>query len=195
MADPARRLATYEDVLRAPPHMVAEVIDGELHLHPRPAKPHAAAASALGEELGPPFKRGRGGPGGWILLFEPELHMQADIIVPDLAGWRRERMPAIVADEPFFTLAPDWVAEVISPRTAKIDRTDKLRIYRRERVPWIWFVDPLQRTLEVLRLGEDGWTVRGAWRDDARVRAEPFDAIELELAVLWADVVLPDAGR
>jgi Uma2 family endonuclease len=195
MADPARRLATYEDVLRAPPHMVAEVIDGELHLSPRPAKPHAAAQTALGEELGPPFKRGRGGPGGWILLFEPGLHLRADIIVPDMGGWRRERMPSIVADEPFFTLAPDWVAEVISPRTAKIDRTDKQRIYAREGVQWLWFIDPLQRTLEVQRLGEDGWIVRGAWRDDARVRAEPFDAIELDLAVLWADVVLPDAGR
>jgi Uma2 family endonuclease len=195
MADPARRLATYEDVLRAPPHMVAEVIDGELHLSPRPAKPHAAAQTALGEELGPPFKRGRGGPGGWILLFEPELHLRADIIVPDMGGWRRERMPSIVADEPFFTLAPDWVAEVISPRTAKIDRTDKQRIYAREGVQWLWFIDPLQRTLEVQRLGEDGWIVRGAWRDDTRVRAEPFDAIELDLAILWADVVLPDAGR
>jgi Uma2 family endonuclease len=104
-------------------------------------------------------------------------------------------MPSIVADEPFFTLAPDWVAEVISPRTAKIDRTDKQRIYAREGVQWLWFIDPLQRTLEVQRLGEDGWIVRGAWRDDARVRAEPFDAIELDLAILWADVVLPDAGR
>jgi Uma2 family endonuclease len=195
MADPARRLATYEDVLGAPPHMVAEVIDGELHLSPHPAKPHAAAQAALGEELGPPFKRGRGGPGGWILLFEPELHLRADIIVPDMGGWRRERMPSIVADEPFFTLAPDWVAEVISPRTAKIDRTDKQRIYAREGVQWLWFIDPLQRTLEVQRLGEDGWIVRGAWRDDTRVRAEPFDAIELDLAILWADVVLPDAGR
>jgi Uma2 family endonuclease len=188
MADPARRLATYEDVLRAPPHMVAEIIDGELHLSPRPAKPHTAAASALGEELGPPFKRGRGVPGGWILLDEPELHLQADILVPDLAGWRRERMPSMVDDEPFFTLAPDWVAEVVSPRSAKYDRTDKLKIYARERVPWAWIVDPLQRTLEVLRLGEDGWTLRGSWRDDTKVRAEPFDAIELDLALLWADV-------
>ena len=191
MGKPARRQATYEDVLRAPPHMVAEVIDGELHLHPRPAKPHAAAASILGEELGPPFRRGRGGPGGWILLDEPELHLGADILVPDLAGWRRQRMPQIVADEPFFTLAPDWVAEVVSPRTAKFDRTDKLRIYAREKVEWVWFVDPLARTVEVLRLSETGWVVRGSWRDDARVHAEPFDAIELDLALLWADVVIP----
>ena len=192
--EPARRGATYQDVLDAPPHMIAEVIDGTLRLQPRPAKPHAAAASALGEELGPPFKRGRGGPGGWILLDEPELHLSADILVPDLAGWRRERMPVIVADESYFTLAPDWVAEVVSPSTAKYDRTDKLRIYRREGVEWVWLVDPLARTLEVLRRDAESWSLRGTWRDDERVRAEPFDAIELELAVLWADVVLePDA--
>jgi Uma2 family endonuclease len=193
MALPAKRPASYEDVLRAPPHMVAEIIDGELYLSPRPAKAHAAAATALGEELGPPFKRGRGGPGGWIILFEPELHLGQDILVPDLAGWRRERMPAIVADEPFFSQEPDWVAEVVSPRTGKYDRTDKLRIYARERVSWTWIVDPLAHTLEVLALGADGhWSLRAAYRDDARVRAEPFDAIELELAILWADVVLPD---
>jgi Uma2 family endonuclease len=173
--------------------MVAEIIDGELRLTPRPAKPHTAAASALGEELGPPFKRGRGGPGGWILLDEPELHLAADIVVPDLSGWRRARMGALVADEPYFTIAPDWVAEVVSPRTGKYDRTDKMRIYARERVSWAWLVDPLAKTLEVLSLGADGhWVVRGAFRDDARVRAEPFDAIELDLSVLWADVVIPE---
>ncbi len=192
MSDPAKRRASYQDVLDAPPNMVAEIIDGELRLHPRPAKPHAVAATALGEELGPPFKRGRGGPGGWIILDEPEVHLQSDILVPDLAGWRRERMPSVVADEAYFTLAPDWVAEVVSPRTAKYDRTDKLRIYAREHVAWVWLIDPLQRTLEVLRLGEDGWTLRSSWRDDVRVRAEPFDAIELDLGVLWADVVLPE---
>jgi Uma2 family endonuclease len=195
MNEPARRRATYDDVLNAPPHMIAEVIDGTLRLQPRPAKPHAAAASALGEELGPPFKRGRGGPGGWILLDEPELHLQADILVPDIAGWRRERMPALIADEPFFTLAPDWVAEVLSPATIKYDRTDKLRVYRRESVDWVWLVDPLARTLEVLRRNEEDWVLRGTWRDDERARAEPFDAIELHLAVLWADVVLPSDDR
>ncbi|MEX1362254.1 MAG: Uma2 family endonuclease [Nannocystaceae bacterium] len=195
MSDPARRRATYDDVLAAPAHVIAEVIDGELRLQPRPAKPHAAAASALGEELGPPFKRGRGGPGGWIIIDEPELHLQADILVPDLAGWRRERMPAIVADEPFFTLAPDWVAEVLSPSTGKYDRTDKLRIYQREGIGWVWLVDPLQRTLEVLGREERGWSLVDTWRDEQRARAEPFEAIELELGVLWADVVLPAEPR
>jgi Uma2 family endonuclease len=191
MADPAPRRATYEDVLRAPEHKVAEILDGVLHLSPRPAKPHAAAASVLGEELGPPFKRGRGGPGGWILLFEPELHLGADILVPDLGGWRRERMPVMTTELPYFTLAPDWICEVLSPRTSKIDRAGKLPIYAREQVRHAWLVDPLARTLEVMRLEGPRWILLGTWADDARVRAEPFDAIELELGLLWADVQLP----
>jgi Uma2 family endonuclease len=190
MADPAKRRATYEDVLRAPEHMVAEVIDGELFLHPRPAKPHAAAASALGEELGPPFKRGRGGPGGWIILWEPELHLAADILVPDLAGWRRERMPELTTDEPFFTLSPDWVCEVISPGTGKVDRARKLPIYAREGVSHAWLVDPLQRTLEVLRLEAGRWLIVGTFVDEEKVRGEPFEAFELDLSILWADVRL-----
>ena len=190
MGDRAKRRATYEDVLNAPEHMVAEIIDGELSLMPRPAKPHAAAATALGEELGPPFKRGRNGPGGWIIVFEPEIHMGADVFVPDLAGWRRERMPALTADEPYFTLAPDWACEVLSPRTAASDRARKLPIYAREAVTHVWLVDPLQRTLEVLRREGARWLLLGVHEGAAKVRAEPFDAIELELAVLWADVIL-----
>ena len=190
MAAPLERRATYQDVLAAPEHFIAEVIHGVLHLNPRPAKPHAAAASALGEELGPPFKRGRGGPGGWILLDEPELHLGADIVVPDLGGWRRSRMPVLTNDEPFFTLAPDWICEVLSPRTSKVDLTEKLPLYAREGVPHAWIVDPLQRTLEARRLEGGKWLILDVWRDDAKVCAEPFEAFELDLAVLWADVVL-----
>lgn len=190
MTQPAKP-ASYADVLSAPEHQVAEVIDGELHLSPRPNLPHAVAASALGDELGPPFKRGKGGPGGWIILDEPELHLAADILVPDLAGWRVERVGAL-GHVPYLTIAPDWVCEVLSPRTAKYDRTDKLPIYARERVGWAWLVDPLLRTLEALRRDGERWTLLGTWRDDALVRAEPFDAIELELAALWQHVVLPE---
>jgi Uma2 family endonuclease len=190
MADPARRRATYQDVLDAPRHMVAEIIDGELRLQPRPAKPHAAAASTLGAEIVPPFQRGRGGPGGWIILDEPELHLGGDILVPDLAGWRRARLPFLTDEEPYFSLAPDWVCEVLSPRTGKADRAEKLPIYAREAVPYAWLVDPLLRTLEALRLESGRWLILEVWHDEARVRAEPFDAIELELGLLWADVRL-----
>lgn len=168
---------------------MAELIGGELRLRPRPAKPHAAAASALGEELGPPFKRGRGGPGGWILLDEPELHLAEDVLVPDLAGRRRERLPALDA-EPYFTLPPDWVCEVLSRSTSKTDRSEKLPIYAREAVRHAWLVDPIVRTLEVLRLEQGRWSILGVFRDEQIVRAEPFEALALELGILWADVSL-----
>lgn len=190
MGDPAKRRATYQDVIDAPEHMVAEIIDGELLLHPRPAMPHAAASSALGEELGPPFKRGRGGPGGWILLDGPELHFEDNVIVPDLAGWRRERMPVIPTDTTYMTIMPDWVCKVVSPGTGKLDRKRKPPIYARAGVSHVWLVDPLQCTLEVLRRLDAHWLIVGTFADDDRVRAEPFDAIELELGILWADVQL-----
>src|SRR3989442_10698460 len=190
MADAARRRATYEDVLRAPEHLIAEIIDGELVTQPRPAGRHSAVASALGEELGPPFKRGRGGPGGWVILDEPELHLGPDILVPDLGGWRRERMPKLVDDEAFFSVAPDWVCEVLSRSTAVRDRKKKLPIYARDQVGLVWLVDPILRTLEVLRLTGSEWTLVGTWAGEERVRAVPFDAIELDLSILWADVEL-----
>lgn len=195
----SRPRATYEDVLAAPKHLVAEVLFGVLYTFPRPAAKHTRATSRLGGELDGPFDRGRGGPGGWIILDEPELHFGAkgeeDILVPDLAGWRRQRMPE-VPDVVFFTLAPDWVCEVLSDSTRAIDRSEKMQVYARERVSHLWFIDPIARTLEVFQLvvpkkktkrGRKGatWNLLGVWRDDARVRAEPFDAIELELGSLW----------
>lgn len=176
--------ATYEDVLALPEHVVGEILDGVLHVQPRPRTRHAAAASTLGEELGPPFRRGRGGPGGWVFLDEPELHLGDDIVVPDLAGWRRERMPE-VPDAPFLELAPDWICEVLSPSTARLDRVFKRRAYARERVRHYWLVDPDARTLEVERLDGDSYRVILSASEADRVRAEPFDAIELDLALLW----------
>jgi Uma2 family endonuclease len=187
MADPAKKRATYDDVLAAPPHKVAEIVDGELILSPRPAARHAAAASVLSEELGPPFKRGRGGPGGWLIVYEPELHFTNDVLVPDLAGWRRERM-AVLPDAPFMTLPPDWICEVLSPGSFRFDRKQKMPIYAQQGVRNAWLVDPVERTLEVFRLVENRWLLLATFADDERVRAEPFDAIELELGLLWADV-------
>ena len=167
-----------------PPHVVGEIVDGELHVSPRPASPHARASSVLGGQLGGSFDWGGSGPGGWILLDEPELHLGPDVLVPDLAGWRRERMPELPRAA-FFTLAPDWVCEVISPSTARLDRVRKLRAYARERVHHVWLIDPDARTLEVYRLEGEHYVLLAQHEDDERVRAEPFDAIELELAALW----------
>jgi Uma2 family endonuclease len=185
-----KRRATYQDVLDAPPHVVAEIIGGQLRLSPRPGGPHMSVASALGEELGPPFRRGRGGPGGWIILDEPELHLEREIVIPDLAGWRRERLPR-VPNAAYFTLAPDWLCEILSRSTEKLDRADKLPIYAAYGVRNVWLVNPLQRTLEVLRLHDGKWLTLAVHCDEARVRAEPFDAIELDLADLWADLEAP----
>ena len=176
--------ATYEDLLAVPDHKVAEILDGELFVSPRPAAPHARAASVIGADIGSPFDRGRGGPGGWWVLYEPELHFGEDVLVPDLAGWRRERMPA-VPNAPFFTLAPDWVCEVVSPSTEQIDRRRKQPIYRREGVLHLWLVNPLARTLEVYRSSPDGWLLAATHAGAEQVRAEPFEAVELELAALW----------
>ena len=176
--------ATYEDVLAAPPNKVAEILDGDLFLSPRPAARHAVVSSELGMALGNPFHRGSRGPGGWWILDEPEIQFGEQVVVPDLAGWRRERLAAI-PDEAFFTLAPDWVCEVLSPATERIDRGRKLRIYADAAVAHAWFVNPLERTLEVLRLREGSWTIVAVCSDSDAVRIEPFEAIELELDRLW----------
>ena len=187
MADAARKLATYEDVLNAPARCIAQLIDGELDTQPRPSLAHQMVSSVLGAELDSPFRRGRGGPGGWILVDEPELHLGADVLVPDLAGWRRERMP-VVEHAAFANLAPDWVCEILSPSTARIDRIKKLPIYKSHGVKHVWVVDPLARTLEVFRLEGERLFLHATHAEDERIRAEPFDAIELELGVLWADL-------
>ena len=135
--DPLRKRATYEDVLRAPANTTAEVLAGELHVLPRPRRAHLRSASGLGSFLFGAFHVGSGGPGGWTILFEPELHLGADpdIIVPDLGGWRAGRLiDRDDVDEPFITVAPDWVCEVLSPGTQRVDRMKKIPIYEREAV-------------------------------------------------------------
>lgn len=185
MTAPARKWATYEDVLASPSHVVAEVIEGVLHQSPRPAARHARAAGSLYGEVYGAYERGRGGPGGWVILPEPELHFRRDIVVPDLAGWRRERMP-IVPDVAFFELAPDWVCEVASPSTRALDRGAKLDVYLRERVPHVWLVEPNDQFLEVLELDGESYRLAQRASGDERKRLRPFDAFEFEVGVLWA---------
>jgi Uma2 family endonuclease len=186
MSVPAPAAATYDDLLALDPKLIGQLVDGVLHAHPRPAPRHARAASGLGEELGPPFNRGRGGPGGWIILDEPELHLGRHVLVPDLAGWRRTRMPELTVSKAYFDLAPDWVCEVLSPSTAALDRGDKRRVYAAHAVPHLWFIDPEAQTLEVYELSGDSYRIDDVYSGDARVRAQPFAAIEIELGALWA---------
>lgn len=182
---PSRRQALYAELERLPSNVVGEVLDGALYVSPRPASPHARAASLLGGELLGPFDRGRGGPGGWLLLHEPELHLGEAVLVPDLAGWRRARMPEM-PHVAAFSLAPDWACEVLSPSTAALDRAGKMAVYAREGVGHLWLVDPLLQSLEVYRLERGHWLLLGTHVGQERVRAEPFDALALELGVLWA---------
>jgi Uma2 family endonuclease len=180
-----RGAATYEDLKRLPPHVVGELIGGELYVSPRPSSRHALAATVLGAELVGPFGRGKQGPGGWLLLHEPELHLGQDVLVPDIAGWRREWMPEM-PDTVGFTLAPDWVCEVLSPSTAALDRGRKLRVYARDGVKHVWLVDPEVQVLEVYRLEGRQWLLLDTHVGAVSVRAEPFKARTLELGALWA---------
>jgi Uma2 family endonuclease len=186
---PKKRRATYQDVLDAPDNKVAEIINGELHLH-RPSNQATVVASSLHADLATSFGRGRGGPGGWIILFEPELHLGDEIVVPDLVGWRRERLP-VVPDEPFMSLRPDWVCEVLSKSTARIDRLEKMPLYASVGIPHAWLVHPRDRSVEAFRLHDTKWLAIGVYKDNDRARIEPFDAIELDLTLLWADLPLP----
>ena len=178
--------ASYQDVLDAPPHMVAEVLAGTLYTQPRPASSHARAGTVMAGKISPPFDHDTSGPGGWWIVFEPELHLGEDILVPDLAGWRRETMPDY-PDAAFFDIAPDWVCEVLSPSTARIDRHEKAGIYAREGVSHLWFVDPMARTLEVMALREGHWVLLATLADDAPVSQPPFEAISFPLEALWPE--------
>lgn len=199
MGQPAEkpRRATYADLEAVPPGKVAELIHGQLYVFPRPAPPHLNAELGLGAALRDPFQHGEGGPGGWWIIPEPELHFVdpsepdgVQVVDPDLAGWRVERMPEL-PETAYFALAPDWVCEVLSPSTEKHDRETKMSLYAENGVPWAWLVDPIARTLEVYALERGRWNEPTLHEGDARVRVAPFEAVELNLSKLWA----PRAGK
>jgi Uma2 family endonuclease len=174
MNEPARQFATYADLEALPPNVVGEIVQGVLHASPRPRVVHANASSALGAELFVAFRRGRGGPGGWRILDEPELHFGQDVVVPDVAGWKVETLGGELPPAAAIRIAPDWLCEVLS-----------LDVYARERVPWVWFVDPEAKLLEVFEWVGGTYQRRAAHTASAVVRVPPFEAIELELGVLW----------
>jgi len=179
-----KKPATYADIEALPEHLTGEILDGELYVWPRPRPRHAVAESVIVTELLGPYQMGRRGPGGWWILGEPEVHLGKHVLVPDVAGWRRERLPEI-PDRIGIDVAPDWVCEILSPTTAKIDRKKKLRIYAAQGVDHLWLVDPLLRTVEVYRRSGRNWEMSDVFSDDDRMRVEPFDAIELELSQWW----------
>ncbi|MEA2571607.1 MAG: hypothetical protein QOI24_3608 [Acidobacteriota bacterium] len=186
MAKLLERPATYEDLRKVADHLVAELIDGELFTSPRPASRHARVHGKLFSRIDAAFDDGDGGPGGWWIVLEPELHLGADVFVPDIAGWRRERMPEY-PEVPAFELAPDWACEVLSPGTTRIDRFVKLPKYANHAIDHVWIIDPNNRTLEVYRHAGDRYELAGVFDENEQpiVRAEPFDAIEFPLESLW----------
>ena len=186
MPEPKSHPATYADIEALPPHVVGEILFGVLHTHPRPSPRHVRASSRLGGELDGPFDQGRGGPGGWIILDEPELHLGPHVVVPDLAGWRRERLPKL-PDAAYVETPPDWIAEGLSPSTQRGDPTDTLTIYAAFGAGHAWYLDPLARTLEVFVLVGDKWLLAATFKDDDAVTAPPFEAHTFSLAALWAE--------
>jgi Uma2 family endonuclease len=184
MAQLRPKPATYEDIIALPEHLVGEIIAGELHTQPRPAPRHAQVSSVLGAEL--IGHGGRGGAGNWWILDEPELHLGPHVLVPDLAAWRRERMPSL-PDTAWFELAPDWVCEVLSPGTVRIDRAKKMPIYGATGAAHLWLIDPDQRTLEAYENTGGRWLLLRVFENADQVTAAPFDAVAFDLGGLWAD--------
>lgn len=176
--------ATYDDLLKVPEHRIAEIVNGELIVSPRPVRSHARAASALGARLFHSFDDGVGGPGGWWIVDEPELHLGPDVFVPDLAGWRRDRVPEF-PDAGRCEIAPDWLCEILSPGSTVLDRVYKLPLYARQRIAYAWIVDPVARTIEAYRLEGYHYSLVAAVEGEEPARIEPFDAIELPLRALW----------
>lgn len=179
--------ATYEDLIRLPDNLIGELIDGELYASPRPSGPHGLFASTLGMLIGTRYHLGINGPGGWWILDEPELHLGPDIAVPDLGGWRRERMATIPKGHKF-TITPDWVCETLSPSNAVDDRRKKLPLYARHGVPYVWIADPFHRTIEVLQLLDGRWTLLGVYDETDAFAAEPFPLAEIDLPLIWSGV-------
>lgn len=181
----AKKFATYEDILKLPDNLIGEIIAGELIISPRPGPRHARASSSLGGKIVGPFDHGSSGPGGWWILDEPEIHLNGDILVPDLAGWRKEVIPILPTNKPYFDIPPQWVCEVLSPSTAGIDRVKKLPIYAREKVDHVWLIDPIAKILEVYLRENNRWILLSSFEGSDSIRAAPFEAIEIDLGLLW----------
>lgn len=188
MVELAKKKITYDDLFDIPENTTGEIVDGELFVTPRPSRKHTYAASALDKRIGASYQFAEGGgPGGWVIIVEPEIKLGENILVPDLAGWKSGRFP-FEEDTNWISVAPDWLCEVLSPRTASLDKTWKMPVYARHGVAWVWIIDPAMKTLDVYRLEPGGWwRLLASYGQNDRVRAEPFDQIELNLDDLWLE--------
>lgn len=186
MSEPARKKAAYEDLYDVPDNMIGEIIDGELIVTPRPSRRHTLAASRLSAGLISFYDFGRGGgPGGWIIIVEPEIQLGKHTMVPDLAGWKVERFP-IKEDHNWISVVPDWICEILSPWTAGLDKAEKMPIYARHEVAHAWLLDPGHKTLDVYKLKSGGWYLAESYGERNRiVRAEPFSELVIDLTEIW----------
>ncbi len=184
MSEPAKKKATYEDLYSIPENMTGEIIDGELFVQPRPSRKHIHAASALDKRIGTPYQFGEGGPGGWIILVEPEIQLGDHTLVPDLAGWKRERFVWEENQNPI-SVTPDWICEILSPSTYQLDRMKKMVIYAEHGVGHFWLLDPIGKILDTYRLESNEWLALARYYENDKVRSEPFEQIELNLGDLW----------
>lgn len=186
MAETARKLATWEDLLAAPDDgRTYEILSGEIEASPRPLPSHGLAQSLLSGELSPPFQRARGGPGGWWLVIEPDVRLAPnEIVASDVAGWRKTRMPVFPRKRPI-DVVPDWICEILSPSSRKRDRVVKANLYLDSGIPFYWILDVEERTLEAFVSKDGGWSRQGAWSDGATPRVAPFEAIELDVGALF----------
>ncbi len=184
MANQAHKLATYDDLAALAENLVGEIVAGVLHAHPRPAPKHSLASSSLGVDISGPYQLGKGGPGGWWILDEPELHLGKNVLVPDLAGWKKSRMP-VLPGTAWFEVVPDWVCEVLSPSTERFDRVEKMPVFAKYGVRYCWLVDPVIKTLEAYELKDEKWVLLVTLDKDKMVSVSPFDVTEFSLADLW----------
>ncbi|MBF0396578.1 MAG: Uma2 family endonuclease [Desulfobacterales bacterium] len=183
MLEPIKTNATYQDLYSIPENMIGEIIDGKLYAMPRPSPRHSNVASGIAEIRGP-FQHGIGGPGGWWILVEPEIKLGQDLFVPDLAGWKKERL-LHPPDTNYISIPPDWICEVLSPSTSASDRKKKMPIYAQFKVPYLWLIHPIEKTLEIFKLNGSQWLLLVTYSDDDKVKAEPFQEVEIDLANLW----------
>lgn len=186
MGEPAKQKAIYDDLYKVPENMIGEIIDGELYTIPRPSPKHAKVTSDLGIVIGTSYRFGRGGPGGWIILDEPEIQLGEHTLVPDIAGWKKERFPSSLITN-WIEVAPDWICEVLSPSTMRLDKTKKMPIYAKHNVNYIWLINPSDKTLDVFKLVSGGWHLLNAFVENDKVNAKPFQEIEINLAELWLE--------
>lgn len=184
MSEISQNTVVYEDLYTIPDDMIGQIIRGELIALPRPSPKHARASSVLGVRIGNPFDLGRSGPGGWMTLNKPEIQLGSHTLVPDIAGWKKERLPNL-PETNWISVALDWICEVLSPGTAGVDRKKKMPVYAQFGVLHLWLVDPIEKTLEIFRLDTGGWRLVSVHSEDDIIRAEPFQEIEINLASLW----------